>query len=1591
MPPLLDDGEFTKLLRKSKQESVFFSFGLGKGPEHHALAFHRLKEGKALYTMLKKEAEGITKGTWGTVTSDAKTITLNIDKDIPGLQKNVKLFLKIKGLKLKPIIVGEDGKAMPDDGDDDVALEKEANAALKKQLAAVLKKLGPVVQKSLKAQPKRKVELMTPLANAKKALDQEEFDEARKAVNELVAVIRAKPAGPDEDGLDDADDAEAKLLDPGVFDKLLRKSKREPVNFTFGLAKDPEQHVLVFHRKKEGKPLFTMLKQQSKDVVKGTWGVAESDAKSITLRIEKEIPALYRNVKLYLKARGLKLKPILLGPDGKEMADDDAQDNAKTMRDTLKALDPKIKQALTARPDQRDEILAALKEIKSVIEGGDIAKAKPAILGFNKLLEIAIESEVEELEDDSRTAKGYKKRRTELEPLYKEAAVLDPKLRKSFEEMEKFAKDGDYKAASERMKILQQKCLATVVERRNAWIQTYQTARDQIKFVRSLHSSPDETMQAEGVKLMALHDDAKALGEKKDFKEAEKHLKQMVAGANKIMKAGENVKSQMREEASKAAKTESSAFDFGSKIDDKKWGFNTNKDAMAFMVGQSRDDQGNLIASDKLKAMTEAVEAAIKRKDKLIGSGVDPVEAGEIAFKNIPRNFWPPSVVREVAMYRRATATFEAEKEQAELDKQLKSNAISDDYKKMVGAVQKTSAKTQQVSKLGIKALVKAGKMTKEQAKDVGGEVGDFFSAFDAVMTVGESLGHGMGAIEKQMDLKKEKMDPVRDKILTFERNREIVHMLNNLTDAALTAIATAAKAAGFDSGGIGKDVKAMIISGYEACRYFDMLLDTKKLQKGATEDPETMQNLSLAQRARDLGLDSTKKAYAALTKIVSIIGKVAGDVIKASGEAAPAGFVVAQAGKVLEYGGKVVFTGIDWNNKRKAKNALNAAATQPIDYRAIEEVFKNSKMYARFALAYGAVEDNDPWARSFILNRGLTDKELDHPATSVAIVREYMCVTYHSTFGEKDDDALETDPGKVSKAKDKTLSALKTIKAVGQKGVDKLIGRDTGIEYLDTWRATNFELTVKGWKATKSEAVSAGWYDDRDGHSGAFAAFDEAWDEMCTTLKYKPGADPYAKGDDPTKLAGSWKVDVVRDLARRTEGALQLLSNELVGIKAVQNDQKTKHAGMEAYVGELIKRLHACRTKIYEIRTAANDSEFGTTPEEIKANKDKELEAGKKLAIEATTKATAYREAEVKKVWDQHKFETPFGKVELAKFPETATKKLKLEDKAAASLKSTVEAITEGGLLNLQELTSGWGDIQNKKRVKRSDFDKEVKRQMAFVNTQMLSMLRDVCAAENEASLLAQGVKMGDLPYQHVSKDFTLTGAAWETNKDDFETDGWKRYSTGIAKAFKAWEKADADWQKMKYEYDYQGVWRGKHNTLIELFKKFDPVTDKGFSHPGMVKYRDTMIAKLDEAYNEFKTQCDKTPTPDIPAGWKPPNLKTIVFSEDAWKQMKKDASEHEWDGKCKPDVRKSFAAYEKARDKWNANRQGGDDEQMQKCKDAVEKALRKVQGEFGKFHPQNKSKKPHAGMFVYKDSMLKKAVTLQAMLDKNQVLPGI
>ena len=98
----------------------------------------------------------------------------------------------------------------------------------------------------------------------------------------------------------------------------------------------------------------------------------------------------------------------------------------------------------------------------------------------------------------------------------------------------------------------------------------------------------------------------------------------------------DRLKESVRDETRKAAKDEKAAYDFASKIDDKEWGFDTNRDAMEFMLGLSTSATGEdtHTKSDTLREMEKALTAAIERKNKLVKSGVNPVEAGEIAFRN---------------------------------------------------------------------------------------------------------------------------------------------------------------------------------------------------------------------------------------------------------------------------------------------------------------------------------------------------------------------------------------------------------------------------------------------------------------------------------------------------------------------------------------------------------------------------------------------------------------------------------------------------------------------------------------------------------------------------------------------------------------------------------------------------------------------------------------------------------------------------------------------------------------------------------------------------------------------------------------------
>ena len=152
-------------------------------------------------------------------------------------------------------------------------------------------------------------------------------------------------------------------------------------------------------------------------------------------------------------------------------------------------------------------------------------------------------------------------------------------------------------------------------------------------------------------------------------------------------------------ETDQEAQKDKQTFDFASKTHDKHWGFDTDYDAKNFFIGQATGEYGESTASDKLLAMGEQTKAALARLEKLTSAGMSPEKAADIAFKNIPKNFWPDRVVQEVIMYQRARAAFEEEK-RAELQAQETQDLIDS----VLDTEEKLSEKLETASE-GIKAL----------------------------------------------------------------------------------------------------------------------------------------------------------------------------------------------------------------------------------------------------------------------------------------------------------------------------------------------------------------------------------------------------------------------------------------------------------------------------------------------------------------------------------------------------------------------------------------------------------------------------------------------------------------------------------------------------------------------------------------------------------------------------------------------------------------------------------------------------------------------------------------------------------------------
>lgn len=716
-------------------------------------------------------------------------------------------------------------------------------------------------------------------------------------------------------------------------------------------------------------------------------------------------------------------------------------------------------------------------------------------------------------------------------------------------------------------------------------------------------------------------------------------------------------------------------------------------DAMDFMLGQAitLDADGEPVYSDRYNDMMTQTQTALAAWHKLRADGVDAFRAANRAFEGIPENFWPVEAVRVLATFRRAEADLQAEREAKELEQAIEGGLLSKALDKADRVLNsslesKLSTGYEFVSSGGSSAWdlaggildsVKAGKMAtmrsefesdhpdlseSELEEKLGSAALDELNidegALDSVTQALNSLGAGIAVFKGLYDITKDGLDiakaqrdivrydpetdsPVSLKLAEFERHRAIWHLIEHLADtilAGLGAIPSDVPIAGDVVSALG-DIKQFAVEATQAYEYFSRLYEVNQLKKNVKYDPETMMELALANEANKLGLLGSKKTFLAATAVIKLTGTTA----KAIGVETAAGdfgatlftgFALKYGGLGLEYGGKFIFMIKVKIDDRNAKKAIFAAKADPTNINVVEPVFEKCTLYARFALASGAI-NGDPWARQYILSRGLTDKDLDNPNTSAAILREYLNVTFESKrFGDAQEDqdygaakqadkeAAASQAAGLGNTVDSIRARLQDVQqrmAAGEHS-DQLTALQVKLQseleaadgnvFIGTWAADSLDIKDTDFLAQYEQASSELLIDKQfaQAMSNQLKLYVSAFDDTVTKIKaadsdyakLKTCLTKWAKDDTNKKLAEEKQTQAIKARTSRAEAMDMacMLGTEmdyLVQLATTHiplaNDNQVKHkvhGPMRQYLQHLANAVKLQYAEVQQFRSSS-------------------------------------------------------------------------------------------------------------------------------------------------------------------------------------------------------------------------------------------------------------------------------------------------------------------------------------------------------------------------------------------------------------------
>jgi hypothetical protein len=115
------------------------------------------------------------------------------------------------------------------------------------------------------------------------------------------------------------------------------------------------------------------------------------------------------------------------------------------------------------------------------------------------------------------------------------------------------------------------------------------------------------------------------------------------------------------------------------------------------------------------------------------------------------------------------------------------------------------------------------------------------------------------------------------------------------------------------------------------------------------------------------------------------------GQTLAAGTPLAPVGFAVVAAAKGAKAVTKITFAGIAEADLRKAWSQYETAIENPLNRKAMRAALRANPTLAKYAIAWAAIEDKNPMARSIVKGCNLTDAVLADPASDVQGVVTYM------------------------------------------------------------------------------------------------------------------------------------------------------------------------------------------------------------------------------------------------------------------------------------------------------------------------------------------------------------------------------------------------------------------------------------------------------------------------------------------------------------------------------------------------------------------------------------------------------------------------